>query len=284
MAARSVASMSEAFIVEAVRTPVGRRGGGLSQIHPADLGGHVIRSLMERSKVDPHAVEDVDLRVPRRDRPAGRRHRSHVRSRRRAARARPRGHDRPPVRVGPAVGALRGAGGHVRHDGCRHRRRRAEHVAGADPGVGRARPGRGIQPVHELAGLEHDLRSRRGQPVRRRRDDGRQVGPQPRRDGGVRGRVARAGAACAGRGPVRQRDRPDQRRRARRGAARAELGQDPLTQDADPRRQVHRRRRQPDLRRFRRDVDHERAGGRTSTASRRGRASITCPSGPTTRS
>jgi acetyl-CoA C-acetyltransferase len=51
--------MSEAFIVEAVRTPVGRRGGGLSQIHPADLGGHAIEALMERSKVDPHAVDDV---------------------------------------------------------------------------------------------------------------------------------------------------------------------------------------------------------------------------------
>ncbi len=51
--------MSEAFIVEAVRTPVGRRGGGLSQIHPADIGGHAIRALMERSGVDPHAVDDV---------------------------------------------------------------------------------------------------------------------------------------------------------------------------------------------------------------------------------
>jgi acetyl-CoA C-acetyltransferase len=51
--------MSEAFIVEAVRTPVGRRGGGLSQIHPADMGGHVIGALMERSRVDPEAVEDV---------------------------------------------------------------------------------------------------------------------------------------------------------------------------------------------------------------------------------
>ena len=51
--------MSEAFIVEAVRTPVGRRGGGLSQIHPADIGGHAIEALMERSKIDPHAVEDV---------------------------------------------------------------------------------------------------------------------------------------------------------------------------------------------------------------------------------
>ena len=51
--------MSEAFIVEAVRTPVGRRGGGLAQIHPADIGGHAIRALMERSGIDPHAVDDV---------------------------------------------------------------------------------------------------------------------------------------------------------------------------------------------------------------------------------
>ncbi|MDW3216594.1 MAG: acetyl-CoA C-acetyltransferase [Ilumatobacteraceae bacterium] len=51
--------MSEAFIVEAVRSPVGRRGGGLSQVHPADLGAHSIRALMERSGVDPHAVDDV---------------------------------------------------------------------------------------------------------------------------------------------------------------------------------------------------------------------------------
>jgi acetyl-CoA C-acetyltransferase len=51
--------MPEAFIVDAVRTPVGRRNGGLAQIHPADLGGHAIRALMERSRVDPDAVEDV---------------------------------------------------------------------------------------------------------------------------------------------------------------------------------------------------------------------------------
>jgi acetyl-CoA C-acetyltransferase len=49
----------EAFIVDAVRTPVGRRGGALSQVHPADLGAHVLRSLMDRTGVDPAAVEDV---------------------------------------------------------------------------------------------------------------------------------------------------------------------------------------------------------------------------------
>ncbi|GGV04282.1 acetyl-CoA C-acetyltransferase [Streptomyces spectabilis] len=51
--------MAEAFIVEAVRTPVGRRGGGLAAAHPADLGAHVLTALMERSGVDPAAVDDV---------------------------------------------------------------------------------------------------------------------------------------------------------------------------------------------------------------------------------
>ncbi|MGW7355294.1 acetyl-CoA C-acetyltransferase [Streptomyces sp. NPDC054802] len=53
--------MPEAYIVEAVRSPVGKRGGGLSAVHPADLGAHVLRALMERSGADPAAVEDVVL-------------------------------------------------------------------------------------------------------------------------------------------------------------------------------------------------------------------------------
>jgi acetyl-CoA C-acetyltransferase len=51
--------MPEAFIVDAVRTPVGRRGGGLSQIHPADLGAHSIAALVDRTGIDPAVVEDV---------------------------------------------------------------------------------------------------------------------------------------------------------------------------------------------------------------------------------
>ncbi|RVX37981.1 acetyl-CoA C-acetyltransferase [Nonomuraea polychroma] len=51
--------MSEAYIVGAVRTPVGRRNGGLARIHPADLGAHVLRELMDGSGADPSAVEDV---------------------------------------------------------------------------------------------------------------------------------------------------------------------------------------------------------------------------------
>jgi acetyl-CoA C-acetyltransferase len=51
--------MPEAYIVDAVRTPVGKRGGGLSEIHPADLGAASIKALLERTGVDPGAVEDV---------------------------------------------------------------------------------------------------------------------------------------------------------------------------------------------------------------------------------
>ena len=48
-----------AYIVDAVRTPVGKRGGGLSAVHPADLGAHAIKVLIDRTGVDPTAVDDV---------------------------------------------------------------------------------------------------------------------------------------------------------------------------------------------------------------------------------
>ncbi|MCP2341008.1 acetyl-CoA C-acetyltransferase [Actinomadura rupiterrae] len=51
--------MAEAYLVDAVRAPVGRRGGGLAAVHPADLGAHVLTALVERSGIDPAAVEDV---------------------------------------------------------------------------------------------------------------------------------------------------------------------------------------------------------------------------------
>ncbi|QKW35670.1 acetyl-CoA C-acetyltransferase [Actinomadura sp. NAK00032] len=51
--------MAEAYIVDAVRAPVGRRNGGLAGAHPADLGAHVLTALMDRTKIDPAAVEDV---------------------------------------------------------------------------------------------------------------------------------------------------------------------------------------------------------------------------------
>ncbi|MBD0737413.1 acetyl-CoA C-acetyltransferase [Streptomyces sp. CBMA29] len=51
--------MPEVYIVEAVRTPVGRKNGALAPVHPADLGAHVLTALVERGGFDPGAVEDV---------------------------------------------------------------------------------------------------------------------------------------------------------------------------------------------------------------------------------
>ena len=51
--------MAQAYIVGAVRTPVGRRNGGLAGVHPVDLAAHVLTELMERTGADPAAVEDV---------------------------------------------------------------------------------------------------------------------------------------------------------------------------------------------------------------------------------
>jgi acetyl-CoA C-acetyltransferase len=51
--------MAEAFIVGAVRTPVGKRGGGLSEVHPVDLGAHALREVVARSGVDPSLIDDV---------------------------------------------------------------------------------------------------------------------------------------------------------------------------------------------------------------------------------
>jgi acetyl-CoA C-acetyltransferase len=51
--------VTEAYLIDAVRTPVGRRGGGLAGAHPADLGAHVIRALLARTGADPLAVDDV---------------------------------------------------------------------------------------------------------------------------------------------------------------------------------------------------------------------------------
>lgn len=51
--------MTEIVIVEAVRTPIGKRNGGLSTVHPADLLAAVHREVVERAGIDPAAVEQV---------------------------------------------------------------------------------------------------------------------------------------------------------------------------------------------------------------------------------
>jgi acetyl-CoA C-acetyltransferase len=51
--------MAEAYIIEAVRTAGGRRGGRLAGWHPADMAGEVLNALVERTGIDPKAIEDV---------------------------------------------------------------------------------------------------------------------------------------------------------------------------------------------------------------------------------
>src|SRR6201996_6615289 len=51
--------MSDAVIVAAVRTPVGKRNGGLAGVHPVDLSAHVLNALAERAGVSPEVVDDV---------------------------------------------------------------------------------------------------------------------------------------------------------------------------------------------------------------------------------
>jgi acetyl-CoA acyltransferase len=52
-------AMSDAVIVAAVRTPVGKRNGGLSGVHPVDLSAHVLNALAERTGLNPEVVDDV---------------------------------------------------------------------------------------------------------------------------------------------------------------------------------------------------------------------------------
>jgi acetyl-CoA acyltransferase len=51
--------MPEAVIVDAVRTPIGRRKGALADVHPVDLSAAVLRALAERTGIDPELVDDV---------------------------------------------------------------------------------------------------------------------------------------------------------------------------------------------------------------------------------
>jgi acetyl-CoA C-acetyltransferase len=51
--------MAEAYIVDALRTPTGKRGGTLSQVHPVDLGAHVIKSIVGRNPIPADEYDDV---------------------------------------------------------------------------------------------------------------------------------------------------------------------------------------------------------------------------------
>ncbi len=92
----------------------GRRGGGLSQVHPADLGRSRPDGAHGAHRGRPGRRRRRRVRLRRHDRPAGRRHRPHLLAGGRAARARAGHHRRPPVRLVAAGRPLRGPGGDER--------------------------------------------------------------------------------------------------------------------------------------------------------------------------
>ena len=158
--------MPEAYIVDAVRSPVGRRNGGARRRPP----GRSRRALDPRAHGPGRRRSGRGrrrrVRLRRHDRPAGRRHRAHVLARRRAPR-RGAGHDRrPPVRLVAAGRALRRAGRDVGHRRPRRRGRRAEHERDPDQrGDARRRAVRLREPVRRVAGLGGALRHARGVAV-----------------------------------------------------------------------------------------------------------------------
>src|SRR3954447_13653242 len=56
---RGARSMSDAYVLDAVRAPFGRYGGALAGVRPDDLGAHVVKQIVERNDVDPEKLDDV---------------------------------------------------------------------------------------------------------------------------------------------------------------------------------------------------------------------------------
>ena len=176
--------MTTAVIVDAIRTPLGRRNGRLKDWHPVDLAAETLKALVDRTGIDPVAGRRRGHGLRHAGRRAGSQHRSQRRARRRLARHRARHHDRPPVRFVAAGRPLRRPG----RDRRRLRRRRRRRCRGDDARAdGRFVHGRQVRlPVRPDDG--RSLQGRRWpRPAGHlRRADRRQVGHQPRRHGRVR--------------------------------------------------------------------------------------------------
>ena len=167
--------MAEAVIVEAVRSPVGKRNGGLSGVHAADLSAQVLNALVQRAGIDPGDRRRRDLGMCLAGRRAGPRHRAHRGADRRLAGDRARCHRRPSVRIQPAVDSLR-----RRRRGRRPLRRRRRRRGGVDvshsDGI-HARQRRSAVPPD----IPGPLPRPDPQPGHRRGDDRRTVGLRPDR-------------------------------------------------------------------------------------------------------
>ena len=261
--------MAEAYIVAAARTAGGRKGGRLAGWHPADLAASVLDSLVDRTGADPAQIEDVIMGCVMQ---AGEQSNNIARNAVMASKlpeSVPAHLDRPPVRLVAAGAAFRGAGGDVRHDGHRDRRRRGIDDAGADgPRLAAAGQER-LWPLQE-PGHREEISEHHVQPVHRRGNDGGEIRPlqgrarriflqqPPARDRRDAGRQVQGRDRSAADHPRRRLDRhpPYRRRHPLRRQPRRHQGR-----QADRReRQAHRRQRQPDLRRRLRRDGRQRKG------------------------
>ena len=212
-ALRSVAGMSNVVIVDAVRTPIGKRNGGLSTMHPAETLGLVQKALIERTGIDPSEVEQV---VGGCVSQAGEQAFNITRTAWLGAGlpAHGCGHDRRhPVRLQPTGHGSGGVARRLR----RRRRRRCLRRRGDEPCADRcewrqAARSRHPDPAALLRPVRDDL------TVRGCRAHRRQVGDHPRGHRCLRAGVAATCDPCVGRGPVRRpvhRGRGPRRRRGR---------------------------------------------------------------------
>ena len=203
--------MPEVVIVEAVRTPIGRRGGGLSTMHSADLLAEALKALIDRSGIDPAEVEQV---VGGCVSQVGMQAFNIARTAWLTAGlpiSAPATTRRQPMRLVAASHELRHQ---PRRLGRRRRRggvRSRGHEPGADGLVARA------WARCRQGGAEELLREVRVHlPIRGRRAHRREVGPDPWRCRRVRCAVTTARRGGLGRRPVRYADRADRRARSRR--------------------------------------------------------------------
>ena len=217
--------MTEAFICDAVRTPIGRYGGSLAQVRADDLAAIPIRALIERNPR--RRLGRARRRHPRLRQP-GRRGQSqprpHGRAARRPARHVGRRHPQPAVRLGHGRGGDGGAGDPRRRGGDADRRRLGEHEPRA------LRDGQGDHAPSTAMPRCTTPRSAGASSIRRCSDaygddtmplDGRECRAGIPGDARGPGRVRRPqpgqGRRGAGERPLRRRDR----RRSRSRSARA---------------------------------------------------------------
>jgi acetyl-CoA acyltransferase len=93
----------DAVIVDAVRTPVGKRNGSLAGVHAVNLSAHVLTALVERNGIDPAVVDDVIWGVVQQVGQQAFNVAADGRAGRGLARVDPGHHRRPPVRLGSAT-------------------------------------------------------------------------------------------------------------------------------------------------------------------------------------